>query len=104
MTKEKRAYFIKTIIRSLKKSGVSLPQIQEELDFREARQIVDGRDGSDADLLNYSTEDLDGAETFWDVEEGRWKGAGFGDYRCSNCDEEVSGTPEFCPHCHAYMG
>lgn len=38
------------------------------------------------------------------VEEGRWKGAGFGDYRCSNCDEEVSGTPEFCPHCHSYMG
>lgn len=38
------------------------------------------------------------------VPEGRWKGAGFGDYRCSLCDEETSGTPDFCPHCHAYMG
>lgn len=38
------------------------------------------------------------------VEEARWKGAGFGDYRCSLCDEETSGTPDFCPHCHAYMG
>lgn len=38
------------------------------------------------------------------VPEARWKGAGFGDYRCSLCDEETSGTPDFCPHCHAYMG
>ena len=38
------------------------------------------------------------------VPEARWKGAGFGDYRCSLCDEEVSGTLPFCPHCHAYMG
>lgn len=38
------------------------------------------------------------------VTEARWKGAGFGDYRCSLCDEETSGTPDFCPHCHAYMG
>ena len=38
------------------------------------------------------------------VIEGRWKGAGFGDYRCSVCDEETDGRPEYCPHCHAYMG
>lgn len=36
--------------------------------------------------------------------DGRWKGAGFGDYRCSVCDEETSGQPEYCPHCNAYMG
>ena len=38
------------------------------------------------------------------VPEGRWKGAGFGDYRCSLCDEVVSGKLEYCPCCHAYMG
>lgn len=38
------------------------------------------------------------------VPEGRWKGAGMGDYYCSYCDEVTSGTPEYCPHCHAYMG
>ena len=37
------------------------------------------------------------------VPEGRWKGAGMGDYRCSLCDTETAGTPEFCPECHAYM-
>lgn len=37
------------------------------------------------------------------VPEGRWKGAGMGDYYCSLCNEVTSGTPEYCPHCHAYM-
>lgn len=37
-------------------------------------------------------------------EEGRWKGAGMGDYRCSLCDETVSGNHHnYCPSCGAYM-
>lgn len=37
-------------------------------------------------------------------EEGRWKGAGMGDYRCSLCDEIVSGDHHnYCPSCGAYM-
>lgn len=33
----------------------------------------------------------------------RWKGEGFGDYRCSLCDTVVSGKPERCPCCHSFM-
>lgn len=68
MTKEKRAYCINVIIPNLKKAGVTLPHIQEELDFREMEQIFDGRDGLDEALLDYSTEELDDAETLWDVD------------------------------------
>lgn len=36
--------------------------------------------------------------------EGRWKGAGMGDYRCSLCDETVGGNHHnYCPSCGAYM-
>lgn len=36
--------------------------------------------------------------------EGRWKGAGMGDYRCSICDETVSGNSyKYCPYCGARM-
>lgn len=36
--------------------------------------------------------------------EGRWKGAGFGDYYCSLCQETVSGDEySYCPHCGAFM-
>ena len=31
--------------------------------------------------------------------EGRWKGAGMGDYRCSLCDGIVNGKYKFCPYC-----
>lgn len=35
---------------------------------------------------------------------GRWKGAGFGDYYCSLCTEEVSGNKyNYCPNCGADM-
>lgn len=38
------------------------------------------------------------------VEHGRWKGAGMGDYRCSVCDETVSGCHfDYCPWCGAMM-
>lgn len=33
--------------------------------------------------------------------EGRWKGAGMGDYRCSLCDETVNGKYKFCSNCGA---
>ena len=35
----------------------------------------------------------------------RWKGAGMGDYECTNCWEVVSGGDKynFCPWCGAYM-
>ena len=67
MTKEKRAYCINVIIPNLKKAGVTLPQLQEELDFREMNQIFDGQDGYDEMLVDYSTEELDDAETLWDL-------------------------------------
>ena len=37
--------------------------------------------------------------------EGRWKGAGMGDYYCSLCQEMYSGGDEynFCPNCGAKM-
>lgn len=37
--------------------------------------------------------------------EGRWKGAGLGDYYCSICQTTFSGGDEynFCPHCGAKM-
>lgn len=37
--------------------------------------------------------------------EGRWKGAGLGDYYCSVCGHEVSGSnrSEECPECGATM-
>ena len=37
--------------------------------------------------------------------EGRWKGAGFGDYYCSLCCSEYSGAEEYnyCPNCGAKM-
>lgn len=39
------------------------------------------------------------------LNEGRWKGNGMGDYRCSECWSVYSGGDEFeyCPHCGAYM-
>lgn len=33
----------------------------------------------------------------------RWKGEGFGDWRCSWCDEVVSGRPRTCPCCKSGM-
>lgn len=36
---------------------------------------------------------------------GRWKGAGLGDYYCSICNTQYSGSDEynFCPNCSAKM-
>jgi hypothetical protein len=40
-----------------------------------------------------------------EVKYGRWKGAGLGDYLCSECWEVYSGGNEFnyCPNCGAKM-
>ena len=46
-------------------------------------------------ILNAPTIDL--------VQHGRWKGEGFWDYRCSLCDEVVSGKPNYCHNCGAKM-
>lgn len=43
------------------------------------------------------------APTIDSTKSARWKGEGFGDYRCSLCDETVSGQPNFCPNCGAEM-
>lgn len=38
------------------------------------------------------------------VAQGRWKGAGLGDYYCSLCLETVGGNSyTYCPHCGAKM-
>lgn len=62
----KKEYCINTICPNLKKDGVTLEQIQKELDFREMNQIFDGRDGWDDNLLDYSTEELTDVEVLWD--------------------------------------
>ena len=43
---------------------------------------------------------------FVEVKHGRWKGAGLGDYLCSECWEVYSGGNDFnyCPNCGAKMG
>ena len=40
-----------------------------------------------------------------DRDEGRWKGAGMGDYYCSLCCVQYSGADEYnyCPNCGAKM-
>lgn len=43
------------------------------------------------------------ASTIDPVQQGRWKGAGFGDYHCSLCAEVVSCQPNYCPNCGAKM-
>lgn len=42
---------------------------------------------------------------FKEHNEGRWKGAGLGDYLCSNCWSVFSGGDEYnyCPNCGAKM-
>jgi rubrerythrin len=35
--------------------------------------------------------------------QGRWKGAGMGDYMCSWCNEVYNGKSNFCPNCGADM-
>lgn len=37
------------------------------------------------------------------VRHGRWKGDGFGDFRCSLCDNAISGKYKYCPNCGAKM-
>ena len=32
-------------------------------------------------------------------QEGRWKGAGMGDYACSHCGEVVGKRTKYCPEC-----
>ena len=50
-------------------------------------------------LIQAPTEDV------VEVREGRWKGAGMGDYYCSLCCNTYSGGDEFnyCPNCGAKM-
>lgn len=37
------------------------------------------------------------------VPEARWKGAGFGDYTCSKCNETQNGRSTLCPSCLSLM-
>lgn len=37
------------------------------------------------------------------VRQGRWKGAGMGDYYCSLCQQLVSDRTNYCPNCGAIM-
>ncbi len=51
-------------------------------------------------------EDFEEVEVeFAEVKHGRWKGAGLGDYLCSECWEVYSGGNKFnyCPNCGAKM-
>lgn len=63
-------------------------------------------EGSECDLFNQSVANKPtiNADRICATIEGRWKGAGMGDYRCSICDETVSGNSyKYCPYCGAKM-
>ena len=67
MNKEKRKYCIEVIISDLKKMGVTLEQLAEELDYRDRAGITEAKEGWDDDLYFYSTEELCDAEELWDI-------------------------------------
>ena len=48
---------------------------------------------------------IDEAKDLVEGKQGRWKGAGMGDYYCSLCLEQYSGGNklDFCPNCNAKM-
>ena len=48
---------------------------------------------------------VSGCKHFKEEKRGRWKGAGLGDYLCSECWEQISGGDRFnyCPNCGAKM-
>lgn len=65
MTDEKRKYCMETIIPNIRKDGVSLEELSEELDYRDRNGILEPRKGFDDRLFFYSTEELAHAEELW---------------------------------------
>lgn len=65
MTEEKRRYCIETIIPDIRKAGVTLQELSEELDYREISGITEAREGWNDELYFYSTEELADAEELW---------------------------------------
>lgn len=65
MTDEKRKYCIETIIPDIRKAGVSLEELTEEIDYRDRNGITEAREGWNDELYFYSTEELADAEELW---------------------------------------
>ena len=47
MTDEKRKYCMETIIPNIRKNGVSLEELSEEIDYRDRNGILEPREGFD---------------------------------------------------------
>lgn len=65
MTEEKRKYCMETIIPDIRKAGVSLEELSEEIDYRDRHGITEAREGLNDELHFYSTEELADAEELW---------------------------------------
>ena len=52
-------------IVELKASGIKLKDIQNELDYREQANVLDGIAGWNDDLIYYTTEELQDIELAW---------------------------------------
>lgn len=64
------------------------------------RFVTELRDAMKADITD-DLEYLPSAQPERKI--GRWKGEGFGDYRCSWCGEVSHPQTNFCPNCGADM-
>ena len=54
------------IILELKKIGVTLEDIHDELDYRGQANVLDGIGGWNDGLIYYSTEELQNIELYWE--------------------------------------
>ena len=61
----KNSTLFNTIVE-LKASGVTLKDIQDELDYRERANVLDGIGGWNDDLIYYPTEELQDIELVWE--------------------------------------
>ena len=66
MTNERRKRCLEETIPELKKLGVTIAEISEELDYRERAGIAEAKQGWDDRMYFYSTEELEDAEELWD--------------------------------------
>ena len=66
MSNERKKHCMEETIPELKKQGVTITEISEELDYRERAGIVEARQGWDDRMYFYSTEELEDAEVLWD--------------------------------------
>lgn len=61
----KNSTLFNTIVE-LRASGITLKDIQNELDYREQANVLDGIGGWNDDLIYYPTEELQDMELAWE--------------------------------------